>query len=81
VNEEIIGLPADESDAILQLLFALQRQPEFVYEHVWKTGDLIIWDNRCTIHASIDFSAKERLMLRRLTIQDDQNVLQGEAPK
>jgi taurine dioxygenase len=80
MTEEIIGLPADESDAILQLLFAHQRKPEFVYEHVWQPGDLIIWDNRCTIHARTDFPPEERRMLRRLTIQDDQPVVPGEPP-
>lgn len=77
MTEEIVGLPADESDRMLQFLFAHQRKPEFVYEHVWKPGDLIIWDNRCTIHARTDFPADERRMLRRLTIQDEHPVLAG----
>lgn len=81
MTEEIIGLPQDESHEILQFLFAHQRKPEFIYEHVWKTGDLIIWDNRCSIHARTNFPPEERRMLRRLTIQDDQPVLQGEPPQ
>lgn len=80
MTEEIIGLPSDESDQILNLLFAHQRKPELIYEHVWQPGDLIIWDNRCTIHARTDFPSEERRMLRRLTIQDDHPVLPGEAP-
>lgn len=81
VTEEIIDLPADESDAVLQLLFARQRKPEFICARAWKTGDLIIWDNRRTIHARPDFPAEERRMLRRLTIQGDQTVLQGQTPQ
>lgn len=77
MTEEIIGLAPEESDEILQFLFAHQRKSEFVYEHVWRPGDLVIWDNRCTIHARTDFPANERRMLRRLTVQDEQPVMQG----
>jgi taurine dioxygenase len=78
MTEEIVGLPAHESDEILAYLFAHQRKPEFVYEHVWTPGDLVIWDNRCTIHARTDFPAHERRMLRRLTVQDELPVMAGD---
>ncbi|MFM1814716.1 MAG: hypothetical protein RLZ98_1411 [Pseudomonadota bacterium] len=80
MTEEIIGLAEAESEELLQFLFAHQSRPEFIYEHAWKPGDLLMWDNRCTIHARTDFPANERRMLRRLTIQDDQPVLEGEPP-
>ncbi len=80
MTEEIIGLPGDESDELLAFLFAHQAKPEFIYEHVWTPGDLIMWDNRCTIHARTDFPSDERRMLRRLTVQDEQPVLAGAAP-
>jgi taurine dioxygenase len=68
MTREIEGLPRDESDALLQKLFDHQEQPGFVYEHVWRPGDILMWDNRCTLHARTDFSTGERRMLRRVTI-------------
>jgi taurine dioxygenase len=68
MTREIEGLPRDESEAILQRLFDHQEQPEFVYEHVWRPGDILMWDNRCTLHARTDFSSGERRLLRRVTI-------------
>jgi taurine dioxygenase len=70
----IEGLPQDESDELLNLLFDHQEQPEFVYEHVWRPGDLLIWDNRCTLHARTDFSANERRLMRRVTILGEKPV-------
>ena len=80
MTEEIVGLPEDESDEILAYLFEHQKKPEFVYEHDWKVGDLIMWDNRCSIHARKDFPRDERRMLRRLTVQDTYPVLEGAPP-
>jgi taurine dioxygenase len=64
----VAGLPEDESDELLQALFAHQEQPQFIYEHVWRPQDLVMWDNRCALHARTDFSAAERRLMRRLTI-------------
>lgn len=80
MTEEIIGLHKEESDKILAYLFEHQKQPQFIYEHPWRIGDLIMWDNRCTIHARTDFPRDERRMLRRLTIQDTNPVIEGAAP-
>jgi taurine dioxygenase len=35
------------------------------YEHVWRLGDYVIWDNRCSVHARTDFPAGERRLLKR----------------
>ena len=78
MTEEIIGLPADESAELLDFLFQHQRKPDFVYEHVWRVGDLLMWDNRCSVHARTDFPSDERRMLRRLTIQDFTGVQAGD---
>ncbi len=74
MTEHIVGLPRDESDNILKLLFDHQEQPQFVYEHGWTPGELIMWDNRCTLHARADFSANERRMLRRVTVLGEKPV-------
>src|ERR1700676_3417041 len=74
MTREIEDLPREESDAILQKLFDHQEQPKFVYEHVWRAGDIVMWDNRCTLHARSDFSAGERRLLRRVTILGEKPV-------
>ena len=70
----IEGLPAAESEELLEFLFNHQERPEFVYAHVWRPGDLLMWDNRCTLHARTDFSAGERRLLRRVTILGEKPV-------
>jgi len=74
MTREIEGLPRQESDALLQMLFDHQEQPRFVYQHVWRVGDILMWDNRCTLHARTDFSAGERRLLRRVTILGEKPV-------
>jgi len=64
----IEGLPEAESAALLELLFDHQEKRRFVYEHVWRVGDILMWDNRCTLHARTDFSPDERRLMRRITI-------------
>ena len=64
----IEGLPEDESDELLNLLFDHQEQQRFIYEHVWRVGDILMWDNRCTLHARTDFSPDERRLMRRIAI-------------
>lgn len=64
----IEGMSEHESNEVLNALFDHQEQRKFVYEHVWRPHDLLLWDNRCTLHARTDFSAAERRLMRRLTI-------------
>jgi taurine dioxygenase len=67
-------MPRDESDEILAQLFMHQERPEYVYAHKWTPGDLVIWDNRCLLHARTDFDASERRILRRVTILGEKPV-------
>jgi len=59
------GMDAAESTALLNTLFDHIEQDRFIYTHQWRVGDLVLWDNRCTLHARTDFSDKERRLLRR----------------
>mgnify|MGYP000963879813 CR=1 FL=1 len=68
MTTEIVDMPADESAALLEQLFRVQEREEFTYRHVWRPGDLLMWDNRCTLHARSDFDASERRLLRRVTV-------------
>jgi taurine dioxygenase len=63
------GMAEAESNEILDQLLDHVEKPDFVYEHIWTPGDFVIWDNRCLNHARTDFSAGERRLLRRTTVQ------------
>jgi taurine dioxygenase len=67
----IEGMDEGESTALLNRLFDHMEQPQFIYGHKWRIGDLLLWDNRCTLHARTDFSDQERRLLRRVVIQGD----------
>lgn len=54
-----------QSDALLEKLFDHIEQPDNVYAHRWQPGDLIVWDNRTTVHGRTDFDPAERRLLRR----------------
>jgi taurine dioxygenase len=67
----IDGLTEHESRGLLQLLFEQISRPEFIYRHQWRPGDVIMWDNRCTVHYAIhDYGDAERVM-HRTTIAGD----------
>jgi taurine dioxygenase len=65
----IDGFPPDESDALLAALFDHSEKPEFVYRHQWRVGDLVVWDNRCSMHARDDFPADQRRLMFRTTVK------------
>jgi taurine dioxygenase len=70
----IEGMAETEGDALLNQLFDHAEQRPFIYQHVWRPGDVILWDNRCTLHARTDFSSNERRLLRRITLQNETRV-------
>jgi taurine dioxygenase len=72
--DSVVGLLRDESDALIERLCQAIEQPEHIYEHVWRVGDLLIWDNRCTLHARTDFDATERRVLRRIAIRGERPI-------
>jgi len=67
----IDGMDDVEGTALLNRLFDHAEQDRFIYAHKWSVGDLVLWDNRCTLHARTDFSDKERRLLRRYTVMGD----------
>lgn len=70
----IVDMPEEESSELLDFLFDHQEQRQFIYEHVWRVGDILMWDNRCTLHARTDFSADERRLMRRVTILGEKPI-------
>ncbi|MDP3715981.1 MAG: TauD/TfdA family dioxygenase, partial [Burkholderiales bacterium] len=68
-TDSIAGLPAGESEALLDLLFEHASRPEFVYRHQWQTGDFLIWDNASTQHrAAFDYALPQRRRMERTTL-------------
>jgi alpha-ketoglutarate-dependent taurine dioxygenase len=66
---KILDLPDDESDRLLNQLWDHCERREFVYEHAWRQGDLLLWDNRCSSHARTDFPSTERRLMLRTTVK------------
>jgi alpha-ketoglutarate-dependent 2,4-dichlorophenoxyacetate dioxygenase len=67
----IVDWPVPEGRLLLRELIEHATQPPFVYRHRWSVGDLVIWDNRCTMHRATPFEdAKHRRELRRVTTLD-----------
>src|SRR4051812_3325059 len=69
----IDGMTREESRPLLDFLYAHSTAPDNLYRHMWETGDVVMWDNRCTMHYAVhDYGNQERV-LNRITME-------GEAP-
>jgi taurine dioxygenase len=75
-TRSIVGLTKEESDALLDALFDHVTRPEFVWTHHWRRGDLVMWDNRCTMHRREPFDASARRILKRTQMFGDAPVLE-----
>ncbi|MGK5030567.1 TauD/TfdA dioxygenase family protein [Janthinobacterium sp. MDT1-19] len=67
----IVGLPEDESRALLDELFAHSVRPEHLYVHRWQPHDLVFWDNRSLMHLATACPPEQRRKLYRTTIEGD----------
>lgn len=66
----ICELEKFESDALLDDLFAHITRPQFTWTQKWRLGDVVIWDNRCTLHRRDALDPNERRLLHRAQIKD-----------
>ncbi len=66
----ILDWPVPEGRVLLRDLIEHATQREFVYEHRWKVGDLVMWDNRCTMHRARPFDEMHPRDMRRTTVED-----------
>ncbi len=69
MTARIEGMAEADSDALLERLFDYGERADIIYEHVWRPGDLVMWDNLCSTHARTDFPPGETRMLRRCVIK------------
>jgi taurine dioxygenase len=69
------GMTAAESRPLLQFLYEHCTRPEFVYRHRWGAGDVVMWDNRCTLHYAIhDYGDTAERLMHRITILGEQCI-------
>jgi alpha-ketoglutarate-dependent 2,4-dichlorophenoxyacetate dioxygenase len=74
----IVGWPVEEGRALIEELIAFSTQPQFVYQHRWTVGDLVMWDNRCTMHRGRPYDDTQRRVLHRTTVSDYANTTEQE---
>jgi alpha-ketoglutarate-dependent taurine dioxygenase len=70
-SSHILGWPEEEGHALLRWLESFATQPAFTYSHQWRPGDLVMWDNRCTLHRALPHQDmdKERRVLHRTVVK------------
>ena len=67
----IIGMSNDESEALLDKLWAHATQPKYAWGHKWRVGDLVLWDNRCCMHYRSEVDATQPRVLYRTVVKGD----------
>jgi len=73
--DRIVGLERAESDALLDELADEARKPRHHFGHVWSAGDIVIWDNRATMHrVEIDYPMGEARVMQRVLIEGEKPV-------
>jgi alpha-ketoglutarate-dependent 2,4-dichlorophenoxyacetate dioxygenase len=75
----VLGMPIPDGRLLLLDLIEHATQPKFVHAHSWKQGDLVIWDNRCTMHRARPFDTSQVRDLRRVTTRDVASTLEQAA--
>ena len=68
-NAYIEGFELAESEALLDVLWVYTSRPEFAWQTVWQVGDLVLWDNRCTMHRRDPFDPGARRIMHRTQIK------------
>jgi taurine dioxygenase len=70
-NAYLAGLDLEASEALLDELWSYVARPEFAFEHVWRVGDLVLWDNRCTMHRRDAFDPDARRVMHRTQVKGE----------
>lgn len=71
----IHGMAIPEGRILLRDLMEHATQPRFVYTHRWSVGDMVMWDNRCTMHRACEYDPGEIRELRRTTVMEHASTL------
>jgi taurine dioxygenase len=71
-TENIVGMDAQASQALLNDLLERSVRDEFIYRHQWRQGDMLLWDNRAAMHrASFDYDPNEHRLLYRVLVRGE----------
>jgi taurine dioxygenase len=70
-NAYIVGLPLAESEALLDEIWSYATRGEYTWYNQWRAGDLVLWDNRCTMHRRDAFDANTRRIMHRTQIKGE----------
>jgi taurine dioxygenase len=70
-NAYIVGLPLAESEALLDELWSYTANDELCWGNDWRVGDLVLWDNRCTMHRRDPFDPNARRIMHRTQIKGE----------
>jgi len=70
-NAYIVGLPLSESEALLDEIWSYAARDEYTWYNQWRVGDLVLWDNRCTMHRRDAFDDKTRRIMHRTQIKGE----------
>ena len=70
-NACIDGWTREESEPLLEFLYRNSVTPDNVYRHTWREGDLVMWDNRCTMHYAIHGYGDQERVLNRITLRGE----------
>lgn len=76
-NAWIVGMTDAESDALLNELWAHVDNNDFVWTQQWQAGDLVIWDNRCTLHRRNQLDPATRRLMHRTQVRDEAAPVAG----
>ena len=76
-NDAIEGLDEAASLKLIEELSEFAAQPQYMYRHVWEPHDVLMWDNRCTVHAVTPHDPGERRVMHRTTITGREGVVAG----
>jgi len=71
LNAYVEGLPVPESEALLDAVWTHTMQLKLVYEHRWRVGDVLMWDNRCVMHRREAFDDSTRRIMHRTQLKGD----------
>jgi taurine dioxygenase len=71
-NAYLVGLELKVSEALLDELWSFVDRPECAWEHIWRIGDLVLWDNRCTMHRRDAFDPSSRRIMHRTQVKGEQ---------
>lgn len=74
---DVAGMDRERALSLVRELAEFATRDEFLYSHKWRNGDLVVWDNRCTMHRATPYDQKYRRYMRRTQVRGDKPIPAG----